>query len=1031
MSASRGFSARRLPGLRAGGSASLVAIASALLACSGGGGGGGGSYDKTAELLAILFPDPNDVNAEAEDAAPNLAPLVQQVVFNFSGRPDPNRISISTVQIRDASGFPVPGTFTVDGTSVTFTPALPTRPFTVSGSGAIDTGGTGLQPASSYSIRLGPRTFSFVAMASTALRAEFPDPLDPKGVLVGFKTTADAAVFFAGLPAVRPQLVRADPRDGTTGVSPGLYTDPDRLFPPERSFTLTFDRPISPGVTNVSDGNFQLIDLDHPSGGLSLGVDVTLTVNELNRSVVTVTPSGILPFGSLLALEHRSDVKGLSEAGVPTGPMAIASTFTIAQAPAATIHDRLTEDFHTAARQEGDVSLLGTGVLPADWDRLDSDILQAAFTFQGDGVLGRFIPPAPPSGQTKVITLDTTRQVFPLPDGSTPDAPPGFEVIGGVFPFTEIDIPDGVVVKPLGSKPLVLSATGSVRIAGDILLAGEDGTPENAYDSAVTSVPGGAGVAGGGRGGESHPILFFPPDQINYLTLVSPLFGGTGFGIDPADGVMKRIGGVGGQCGCLDESDSKGKYGTDQEINCSEFRTTSRPEKVPGGGGGSLLVRGNTPGIYDKGKRIGDANGIGNVKPDGTGKFTVDDDRTLLAGVGGRHPFFDDGNANNDFYGKKGQLTELVGGQGGGGGASLTESYYCGDWCRADSDPGNDKACYEPNADPFVKPNKTRAGSVGDARGGGGGGGGGALLIQALGPITLTSTALIDAHGGAGMGGEAVGCSYWGGGGGGGSGGAVILQSGTSILIPTGAQINVSFGVGDDAENDNDYFSCDNGLGDGNGNGTGDAGDGGNGGAGLIQLQVPGGETATVVSPTNSLKPLSSWVDPTNTLNPSEFTPVSMAVSKWFDLGRVTARPPAGTNPVFSFGGLDVQGFVITNADGTVASPSTTDIVCSYMGQRDPLTNYKLYKKGEEPRGDFIPTNAKVRVEFQGANAIAAGSKEVDPGSLTAWSSSPTVASSRQFLRWRITFDVTADGSLLAPNIRLPAVQSIQVHADF
>jgi len=989
--------------------------------CGGGGGSGGSAYDKSASLLAIEFPDPNGVNAEPEDRAPAAAPLVQQIVFSFSGNPDPNRVSSLTMPIRDAVGLPVGGRYVVNGPRVTFTPTLPTRPVSIHGDGVLDPGGTSLQPASGYTIRVGPRTFSFVANVEGGLRARYPDPLDPRGVLVAFRTTADSALFFAGLPPVPPRLVRVDPVDGATGVSPGLHDDPDRLFPPKRSFSLTFDQPLSPSVANVNDGNFRLIDLDHPSGGLPLGVDVAISMNELDRGVITVTPSGILPFGSLLALEHRGDVKGLSESGVPTGPMTIATTFTIAQAPDATIHDRLVEDFHTTARREEDVDLLPTGILPADWDRLDSDVLQAAFTFQGDGVLGRFVPPAPPSGQTKVITLDTTRQVFPLPDGSTPDAPPGFEVIGGVFPFTEIDLPDGVVVKPLGSNPLVFSATGSIRIAGDILLSGEDGTPENAYDSAVTSVPGGPGVAGGGRGGEGHPILFYPPDQISYLTLVSPSFGGTGFGIDPADGVMKRIGGTGGSCGILDTADGSGKYGTDQDHrDCGEFRSESTNEKVPGGGGGSMYRKGDQP-LNDRNKPL---HGFGNVRPDGTGFFNANDDKTLLCGVGGLHPFFPDGNANNNFYGKRGQLTRLVGGQGGGGGASLTESYYCGNWCSLDSDPANDKCCCNISCDPFVSAG-TRAPSVGDARGGGGGGGGGALLMQALGPITLESTALIESHGGNGLGGEQLGFSNWGGGGGGGAGGMVILQSATSILVPAGAVINVLRGDGDSAADGNDYFSNDEGGLDGA------MGDGGHGGAGMIQLQVPAGQTATVVTPLASLKPDTSWVDPTNTLNPSEFTPVSMAISKWFDLGRVTARPPPGTHPVFSFGGLDLQGFVVTNPDGTIASPATTDIVCGYLGQRDPLTNYKLYKKGEEPRGDFIPTNATVRVEFQGASAVAEGSKEVDPGSLTAWSPSPSVASSRQFLRWRITLDITADGSQLAPTTRLPAIHRVQVHADF
>src|SRR5262245_46927701 len=105
--------------LRASVRGSLVALIPLLMACGGGGGGGGsGGADKHAQLLAVTFPDPNDVNAEPTDTPPAEAPLVQQVVLTFTGRPDPNLISVSTIQIRDAANLPVPGTFDVSGNEV-------------------------------------------------------------------------------------------------------------------------------------------------------------------------------------------------------------------------------------------------------------------------------------------------------------------------------------------------------------------------------------------------------------------------------------------------------------------------------------------------------------------------------------------------------------------------------------------------------------------------------------------------------------------------------------------------------------------------------------------------------------------------------------------------------------------------------------------------------------------------------------------------------------------------------------------------
>ena len=91
----------------------------------------------------------------------------------------------------------------------------------------------------------------------------------------------------------------------------------------------------------------------------------------------------------------------------------------------------------------------------------------------------------------------------------------------------------------------------------------------------------------------------------------------------------------------------------------------------------------------------------------------------------------------------------------------------------------------------------------------------------------------------------------------------------------------------------------------------------------------------------------------------------------------------------------------------------------------------KLYLRGEEPRPDFVPVNATVTVEFQGADALVAGSKEVDPASLTVWSGEVAIANGHQFLRWRVTFDLTADGSDLTTATRRPVVERLEVEADF
>jgi hypothetical protein len=238
--------------------------------------------------------------------------------------------------------------------------------------------------------------------------------------------------------------------------------------------------------------------------------------------------------------------------------------------------------------------------------------------------------------------------------------------------------------------------------------------------------------------------------------------------------------------------------------------------------------------------------------------------------------------------------------------------------------------------------------------------------------------------------------------------------------------IDVRKGVGEDASINNGYGPCDS---DGP-----NIGDGGTGGHGLVQLQVPAGQVATVISPgttegNGSIRPPAAWIDRENVLAPVEFTSLSVALSKWHDFGRVVDRAPVGTNPLLSFAGTDGSGFVRTDGAGRVVDPGGADIVCGYLGQVDPVTHAWL--DGEEPRPDYIPPTATVRVEFQGGDAIVRGSKEVDPASLTGWSADVGVASGRQFLRWRITFDTTADGADLSILTRRPVVERIRVRAEF
>ncbi len=991
----------RLGGTRLGLTCALLS----LLQC--GGGGSSSSSTKTGQLLAIQFPDPGGVNPQSRNVPPVAAPLNQQVVFEFSESPNPSQVGFETIPIRDTRGVLASGQFRVEGARVIFTPDFPRRPLQMVADKVVDSGGAGLVPLERYSVRIGPDTWpQFIESIDKQVLAKHSAAGNEASVELVFSTTGVESQFFAGIEGRRPRLLESNPSDGAVGVTPQLYGDPEALFEPRRGFTLRFDGPVLPTIENLAA--FRLVDLEDrtlSAAGLELGIEVDLLRNDEQSAIVEIRPSGILPFDHLLSLEYPLELKGLGEGGVPASDTRVAATFTVAPAPAS-VRDVVMEHFDDARHQNRDPAELGTGQIPAAWDVLDSNLLTANLAFEGRGELGAFRPPNGTSRDPRLVILDTSVQTFPLLDGSTPDAPPGVQVVGGVFAFTDIDIPEHVTLQPRGPNPMILTATGTVRIAGSILMNGVPGRDENAFDSAVTALPGGAAAPGGGRGGEGHPAVFV--GAVNRRNLVTPVRAGDGWG----PGNLQRIGGGGGTSGSLDNPDENGAYQTDRESTCNESGNNHNPGYRPGGGGGGSLFR---LGLIPR------AQGIGNVLPDGAGNYIVrtpqshgDDYNVLPGGAPGRAVFADESDGN-DFFGLRGEVQRVVGGQGGGGGGTGMDSYYCGAWCRKDSDPTNNGICKAE----FGQGGAT-ADSVGDSRGGSGGGGGGAFWIKALGDIVLTSTAFIQCNGGAGGGGEQLGCGSFAGCGGGGAGGAALFQSGRSILVQDGAVVEVLGGRGGPATRD--PGGCNRSI--------NHPSAGGNGGAGIIQFQVPVGQLANVEN--SSLITRASWVDKPNTRNPAEFTPVSVALSNWYDFGRVIDRPPKGTNPVYSFRGLDPEtGRVLTDAFGNVQDPGKADIRVDFLGVADPA-NPGQFLPGLQPRANAIPPNASVTVEFEGADAVRPGSKEIDPESLTGWGPSPSVANGKQFLRYRITFDVTArEGDELHPDTPRPTVQSLSIRAEF
>lgn len=935
----------------------------------GGGGGASGGSGGDVVLVGLELPDPSNQQT-GTGGPPSNCSLVQQVVYRFDGPPRAAHVHSKTLPVLDSQGTQVSGEYAVRGVTVVFTPDLPLTSTAIQQS---DFGG--LRPGITYTISVtvnGSDSMPSLRAIDPALLQEWKHPSLDRAILASFSTTTNDLQYFTGLevrPVTELSLV---PEDGTRDLAPFLYTDPDQVFGPNRTIELLYDAPLHPDA--VTDLDFRLVDMDHVSGSpVELGVIVTLVENRAGGARVTVQPSGILPFGHMLALEVLSPLRHLSDFPPATTVHEVRAVYQTPSAPATLIRDRYEVSLGNDSDFDAEQSRLRKGYNAAEWNRQDSGVLQAAGAFVGTGVLGRFQPAAEP-GKTTVITLDTNRQPFPLLNGATPDARPGTVVQGGVFHFTDINIPSSVVLRPLGQNALVFVATGSVRIAGTVDLDAGGGASDQTYDSAVNPVPGGRGGPGGGRGGESCPTVYFPPTQFQLANLISATFGASGEAPqqNAIPGMQPPQGGRGGPAAILDDPAVP-----NPEISCAESNVGSNGGGFGGGGGGGSLQRSGTAG------RVGS----GNMMPLPNRTWIDSWPNTSPAGGLPGTPLFPDADSTNNFIGPDGEVHHLQGGQGGGGGGVKAEGYHCG-------------RDFPWGLDEFrgVFPDR-----VGDARGGGGGGGAGAFEVFARGDIVLASGARIQARGGPGGGGEQTGSSIWGGPGGGGSAGIVVLKSTSAIDVLAGAVIDVTGGPS------------------GNGRPPGVGGDG------LVGLRVPVNSEANMVG--TILPDQTVWTDRLNRRNPIDITPFSQAVSHWIDLGQTIHRPPSGAQPRYLFRGIDLTGRVVRLADGRIPTPELNSFRIGYLGLLDPVNG--TFQPGEEPRADWLPPSAEVVFEFQAADAVAEGSREVDLTGASDWMPDPMVADGRQFLRWRVTFDIAADGSPLDENSRRPVVECIHIDTEF
>lgn len=667
-----------------------------------------------------------------------------QIDFSNAVNLDSANLSTFSFLVRDQIGNvvnePVPGTFalarspsdSVVGRRLSFVPRLPTNDAFTDGS---------FRPGRVYEVNLvgGDRVTGTVLRDAAgkglkdpvSFRFSTSDGTTPTQL---FRNTA------AGGPRRTGFLVSPTPDSIGTAAPDGPGAVLNKLGAPGIEVRLLFDQPLNPSSVNVpvnvdinpltrnesTRGNIYLEYTDPELGpNVWIPAEIDLESNSVLGATVLVRPIGILPNNAtirVIVLNSLEDISGESNLNnasyVPEfGTFRTKRTYEQQ-------FDGIIEDFLATSQVDF------TAPFSEPFAEAGPGYIKAGFAFEGTPTSLEFDP-------SPVETVLNTNFTLVTPKDGAP-----YNVQGGVFNFKNVTIQAGRTVRGQGSNPMVWLVSGKVEVAGTLTVRGGDG--ELADTSGGANVPrqGGAGVCGGGDGGDGSPS-----------TTARDEFGGAR-GNGPMQVPLQ--GGLGGSLAC--------------SVSCV---------RGSGGGGGGMATQGD-PNYKQKLVPAGTlappnaepifTQQVGNGGPGcgqtGTAGGAAGSALRVLAGGTPGPSVFTDSRLDNNYWGSAidrrlnlritGELSLPIGGGGGGGGGDLSYNNNC-------------------NSDDVTFEN--------DSRGGGGGGGGGVLIVKALGPIIIQNTGTISADGGHGGGGEVSGSSSKGGGGGGGAGGMVVLMSATRIEI--------------------------------------------------------------------------------------------------------------------------------------------------------------------------------------------------------------------------------------------------------
>ena len=747
--------------------------------CSGGGGTNSGDAGAGFQLtrISVTEASPWEINRPIE--------LVFSDEVNFSS------VSLNSINIAAIGGAPATGTFffkaidldgdgsleSVDPRVVVFQPTCPTL---------ADLSDAGLQPGGvSYRLTVlgesstfgntvqstrgeplrNTQTRTFTTPASSQPQAAFIDTVNgPPTPVIRLAGASDQAATYLELGADDGNRVyfELDLDNQTIDTNPSSEGElgfrlPLNLFSDSTTsvaVVIEFNQAVGPSELNLSGERLGLEFLDGAGVWRPIETEIELLANctETGGARVRLAPIGILPAASSFRVVIRqgfTDIVGESRT-FDLDDFAVAPTRTSAfesLTPADDNADGLIAEFNFPGSAVGSFED-SSAIFPSTNAEWGGGELRSAFSFVGTGgnANGDFDWVIGEIGNPVVMFFDTTSTTITGgPGGVITDSQ---TALNGFVDVRNLIIQEGSTLRVQGPNAMVVSATGRVEIRGTLDISGIDAKNVATLGTGAQAEIGGAGVGGGGRGGNASEVLNDSTRR-----------GGTGFG---AFGVA-NAGGLGGESGFSPEM--------------------SVDSRRPGNGGGGafgeyvgvskrIVPESGKPGAEES---TGCLSGLMPAQGGaaGSGPFVNND---LDDNVFGIRPITD--GAGNLVELRRGELTRLWAGAGGGGGGDALPAGTC------------------------PSPNWV-AGS--DEKGGGGGGGGGGLRISALGPIVFGSNGQILAEGGQGAIGEnTINTNHIGGSGGGGSGGHVLLESATQIDFtdgnpagaPARAYISVQGGLG-------------------------------------------------------------------------------------------------------------------------------------------------------------------------------------------------------------------------------------------